>query len=199
VRALTRFTGVNGSDSRAKGMVSPVAVAVGLVVVALIALLAYGVTSTGPSRSLDAKLARGEKPAAPALALGKLEGPGQRSLADYRGKVVLLNVWASWCVPCKQESPLLERWYRTMQTQGGVVLGVDTLDVRDDALGFIDKYDLTYPQLHDSEGTSIKKLGTAQVPESFLIDRKGRLVALLRGPVDEAWMRAHVQPLLEAS
>jgi len=180
-------------------MVSPVAVAVGIVVIALIALLAYGVTSTSPSRTLDDKLARGEKPAAPHIALARLEGSGQRSLADYRGKVVLLNVWASWCVPCKDESPLLERWYQTMQTQGGVVLGVDTLDVKDDALGFIKKYDLTYPQLHDREGTSIKKLGTAQVPESFLIDRQGRMVAVQRGPVDDAWMRAHVTPLLESS
>jgi cytochrome c biogenesis protein CcmG, thiol:disulfide interchange protein DsbE len=180
-------------------MVSPVAVAVGIVVVALIALLTYGVTSSGPSRSLDEKLAKGEKPPAPAMTLARLQGTGQRSLADYKGKIVLLNVWASWCGPCKSESPLLERWYRQMQPHGGVVLGIDTLDVKGDAVGFINRYKLTYPQLHDREGTSIKKLGTAQVPESFLIDRKGRLVALLRGPVDDAWMRAHVQPLLEAS
>jgi cytochrome c biogenesis protein CcmG, thiol:disulfide interchange protein DsbE len=123
----------------------------------------------------------------------------EKSLADYKGKVVLLNVWASWCEPCKRESPLLERWHRRMKDQGGTVLGVDTLDIKDDALGFISKYNLTYPQLNDREGTAIKKLGTAQYPESFVVDRAGRITAVQRGPVDEAWMRRHVAPLLTAA
>jgi cytochrome c biogenesis protein CcmG, thiol:disulfide interchange protein DsbE len=183
-----------------KGKVSPVAIAVGLAVVGLVALLAYGVSSTGPSRSIDNALARGERKPAPAMTLPRLDAPGQRSLADFKGKVVLLNVWASWCTPCKQESPLLERWQQTMTRSGGTVLGVDTLDVTGDALSFIRKYRLSYPQLHDRDGVTIRKFGVIQYPESFLIDRAGRVAATQRGPVDDAWMRAHVVPVLaEAS
>ena len=182
-----------------KRIVSPLPLAVGLAVIALVALLVYGVTTSGPSRTLDSQIARGEKPAAPVLELTSLHDGTKSSLADYKGKVVLINVWASWCGPCRTESPLLQRWPERMQTAGGTVLGVDTLDIRDDALGFIKKYKLTYPQLNDREGTSIKKLGTAQYPESFVVDKSGRITALQRGPVDDAWMRKHVLPLLQPS
>jgi cytochrome c biogenesis protein CcmG/thiol:disulfide interchange protein DsbE len=182
-----------------KRIVSPLPLAVGLAVIALVALLVYGVTSSGPSRTLDSQIARGEKPAAPSLALTSLHDGKKASLADYKGKVVLINVWASWCGPCRTESPLLQRWHERMQPLGGTVLGLDTLDIKSDALSFINRYKLTYPQLNDREGTSIKKLGTAQYPESFVVDKSGRITALQRGPVDDAWMRKHVLPLLGKS
>jgi cytochrome c biogenesis protein CcmG/thiol:disulfide interchange protein DsbE len=182
-----------------KRIVSPLPIAVGLTVIALVALLVYGVSSSGPSRTLDGQIARGEKPAAPALELTSLGDGTKASLADYKGKVVLINVWASWCGPCREESPLLQRWHERMQPRGGTVLGVDTLDIKGDALGFIKRYKLTYPQLNDREGASIKKLGTAQYPESFVVDKSGRITALQRGPVDDAWMRKHVLPLLGSS
>jgi len=178
-------------------MVSPLPLAVGLVVVALVALLVYGVTSSGPSRTLDSQLARGEQPPAPHLSLTDLRDGRPIALSDYKGKVVLLNVWASWCTPCRQESPLLQRWQQRMQPHGGTVLGIDTLDIKSDALGFINRYKLTYPQLNDREGTSIKKLGTAQYPESFVVDKQGRIRALQRGPIDDRWLQTHVAPLLD--
>jgi len=180
-------------------MVSPLPLAVGLAVIALVALLVYGVNTSGPSRTLDDRLAQGQRPVAPALRLTELSSGTPRALADFRGKVVVLNVWASWCPPCKAESPLLERWHRKMRPLGGTVLGVDTLDIKGDALSFIRKHNLTYPQLNDRDGNSIKKLGTAQYPESFVIDKQGRIRALIRGEVDDAWMRAHVMPLLTES
>lgn len=180
-------------------MVSPLPLAVILVVVALVALLVYGVNSSGPSRTLDSQLAQGKRPPAPNLSLTAL-GTGQpASLASYRGKVVLLNIWASWCGPCKSESPLLERWHQKIAPLGGTVLGVDTLDVKSDALNFIHEHHLTYPQLDDRDGTSIRKLGTVQYPESFVVDKEGRITALERGPIDDTWVRQHVIPLLKSS
>jgi cytochrome c biogenesis protein CcmG/thiol:disulfide interchange protein DsbE len=179
--------------------VSPVALAIGLAVVGLVALLAYGIASTQPSRSIDEALAKGERKPAPALSLPRLDGSGTRSLRDFKGKVVLLNVWASWCDPCKRESPLLQRWQQRMQARAGTVLGVDTLDVGGDAAAFIRRYRLTYPQLRDRDGATIQKFGVIQYPESFLVDRRGRIAAVQRGPVDETWMRQHVLPLLRES
>jgi cytochrome c biogenesis protein CcmG/thiol:disulfide interchange protein DsbE len=180
-------------------MVSPLPLAVGLAVIALVALLTYGVVSTGPSRGIDDALSQGQRAPAPRIELPNLTGGGRGSLADYKGKVVVLNVWASWCGPCKDESPLLQRWHQRMQPQGGTVLGIDTLDVTGDALAFINRYKLTYPQLHDREGTTIQQLGVIQYPESFVVDRSGKIAASQRGPVDDAWMRKHVVPLLAAS
>ena len=166
---------------------------------ALVALLAYGLVQTEPDRSADEALAAGEREPAPALELPKLDGGGNASLADYRGRVVVLNFWASWCKPCREESPLLEEWHQRMKDRGGTVLGVDMLDITSDAQSFIEEYGLTYPMLKDSESVGIETFGVNQYPETFVIDRQGRIAAVQRGVVDEDWMQANVAPLLEGS
>ncbi|HYO46380.1 MAG TPA: TlpA disulfide reductase family protein [Gemmatimonadota bacterium] len=171
-------------------MLTPVPIAVICALLALVALLAYGLAQNEPDRGAEEALGRGEPEAAPALELPKLGGGGNGSLADYRGQVVVLNFWASWCVPCRTESPLLERWHRRMADRGGTVLGIDMLDVTEDAQDFIREYHLTYPMLKDRDGDGI---------ETFVIDRAGRITAVRRGPVDEKWMQAEVAPLLEES
>src|SRR5918998_1592496 len=168
---------------------SPVPVAVICVLLGIVALLAYGLASNDPDRSVDEGLQRGEREQAPALELPRLGGGGSAALADYRGQVVVLNFWASWCKPCKEESPLLERWHRRMSKQGGTVLGVDMLDLTSRAERFIDEYGLTYPMLKDREGDGMELFGVIAYPETFVIDRAGRIAAAERGPVDEEWMR----------
>jgi cytochrome c biogenesis protein CcmG, thiol:disulfide interchange protein DsbE len=175
---------------------SPVPIAVICVLIGLFALLAYGLASNEPDRAVEEALGRGETEPAPDLELPKLDGRGTGSLADYRGKVVVLNFWASWCEPCKAESPLLERWHRRMSARNGTVLGVDMLDVTEDAKDFIERYDLTYPMLKDKDGDGIETFGVVQYPETFVIDAAGEITAVRRGPVDEEFMRAEVEPLL---
>jgi cytochrome c biogenesis protein CcmG/thiol:disulfide interchange protein DsbE len=179
-----------------KRLLSPVAIASVVGVIAVIALLAYGLGSTGPDRGIDQALARGERVQAPAFDLPRLAGGGRASLRDYRGRVVVLNIWASWCDPCRAESPLLERWHRRIEGAGGTVLGVDVLDVSSDARAFVREFELTYPQLHDSEDSLRSDYGATGVPETAVIDRRGRVAAMRRGPVDEAFMREKVLPLV---
>jgi cytochrome c biogenesis protein CcmG, thiol:disulfide interchange protein DsbE len=177
-------------------VLSPVPIAVLAVLAGLVGLLAYGLVQTDPDRSVDRALAAGEREEAPELELPKLGGAGDGSLADYRGQVVVLNFWASWCKPCKEESPLLERWHQRMESRGGTVLGVDMMDVSSHAEEFIEDYGLTYPMLKDKDGEGLERYGVVQYPETFAIDRRGRIAAAQRGPVDEAWMKANVEPLL---
>jgi cytochrome c biogenesis protein CcmG, thiol:disulfide interchange protein DsbE len=182
-----------------KRRLSPFAVAAIVGVLALIGLLAYGLSTNEPDRGIEQALARGERPPAPKLALDRLEGDGRGSLAELRGKVVVLNVWASWCGPCRDESPLLQRWHARMRRGGGAVLGVNVLDVTSDAIDFAREYGLTYPMLRDPDGASLKPLGVVVYPETFVVDRRGRIAAVRRGVVDEEFMREKVAPLLERS
>ena len=173
-----------------KQLLSPIPLIVIVGVLALIGLLAYGLASNDESKGVVRK-------AAPTPELAKLDGSGKSSLAAYRGKVVVLNYWASWCDPCRDEAPLLQRWQKRLEARGGTVLGIDVLDVTDDAKAFIKRYKLTYPMLRDPDGESQAALGILAYPESFVIDRRGKIVAARRGVVDEKFMRANVLPLLD--
>jgi cytochrome c biogenesis protein CcmG, thiol:disulfide interchange protein DsbE len=180
-----------------KRLLSPIPIAAVIGVVALIGLLAYGLGSNGPDRGIDEALARGERVPAPSFELRRLSSPGRTSLRDLGGKVVVLNIWASWCDPCRAESPLLERWHKRISAGGaGTVLGVDVLDVTSDARAFVREYGLTYPQVHDKDDSLRSDYGATGVPETVVIDRRGRIAAVRRGPVDEGFMRKHVQPLV---
>lgn len=166
-------------------------------VAGLIGLLVYGVASEKRDRSIDEAVARGEREPAPNIELPPLGGGEERSLEDWRGQVVVLNYWASWCEPCRRESPLLERWHKRISKRGGTVLGVDVLDVTSDGQDFIEEYGLTYPQLRDAEGATTDDFGLVAYPETYVIDREGRIVAVKRGEVDDKFLRSFVLPLLE--
>jgi cytochrome c biogenesis protein CcmG, thiol:disulfide interchange protein DsbE len=158
-------------------------------VVAVVGLLAFGLLSKGSSG-----VARGE--AAPTGALPRLEGGGSGSLAEYRGRWVLVNFWASWCVPCREESPALQAFYRRHRAHGFTVLGIDTRDLTGDGRAFVGRYRVTYPQLRDGDGDYGHDFGTSGVPESFLANRQGRLVLIRRGPVDREYLNRFVAPLI---
>jgi cytochrome c biogenesis protein CcmG/thiol:disulfide interchange protein DsbE len=177
-------------------LLAPVPLAVIGVVVALVALLAYGLASNEPDRAVEDALSQGEREPAPELELPRLSGSGSESLDDYRGRVVVLNFWASWCEPCREESPLLQRWHERIEGRGATVLGVDAFDEIGRARAFVEEYGLTYPMLRDGEGATRESFGILGFPETFVIDREGRIAAVERGPVDAQFMRERVAPLL---
>jgi cytochrome c biogenesis protein CcmG/thiol:disulfide interchange protein DsbE len=161
-----------------------------MAVLAVLGLLAFGLAK----KSADA-LEVGD--AAPTTSLPRLDGHGTGSVADYRGRWLLVNVWASWCSPCKDESPTLERFYRAHGGGDFEILGIDTNDLSGDGLAFIRSFGLTYPQLHDGNGDFAEdELGTTGVPESFLVDPHGKLVLHSLGPVTGDYLRSNVVPHL---
>jgi cytochrome c biogenesis protein CcmG, thiol:disulfide interchange protein DsbE len=172
--------------------VSARAFAVFLGVLAVIGLLGYGLLK----KSSDS-LAIGDPVPDAATQLPRLDGHGAASLADYHGRWVLVNVWASWCVPCRAESPTLERFYEARRGPDFTILGIDSNDLTDDALGFVRRYRIAYPQLRDGSGDfSQDELGTTGVPESFLVDPRGKLVLHSLGPVSDDYLRSNVVPHL---
>ena len=167
-----------------------------LAAAALVGLLAYGLVSKGADTTLDEAVARGDRPAAPLAALPWLHNDGQGSLADYKGKVVVLNVWASWCDPCREEVPLLQKTHEKIEGQGGLVLGIDTQDASNKALAFLKERDATFPSLRDRDRAYGREFGVTGYPETFIIDRQGRVAALRRFPVTRQWLDQHLPKLL---
>jgi cytochrome c biogenesis protein CcmG, thiol:disulfide interchange protein DsbE len=167
-------------------------------VVALLALLAYGIAQNGTGQSIDSQLAAGKRPAAPDVALRPLTGGDTPvPLDSYKGQVVVLNYWASWCPPCKGEAPILARWQERLTPENGTIVGVDVLDVSDDARKFIEEHDLRFPQLRDGDGSTLKRFEIAGYPETIVLDRRGRIAATSRGAVDDRFFEQKVQPLLK--
>jgi len=113
---------------------------------------------------------------APAFSLKRVDSPGTLDLASLRGRPVVLNFWASWCVPCKGEAPMLESAWRQYRKQGLVFLGVDYHDVTGDARTFLAHHGVTYPTVQDGSGKIADSYGVSAVPETYFINRKGRLV-----------------------
>jgi cytochrome c biogenesis protein CcmG, thiol:disulfide interchange protein DsbE len=166
--------------------------------VALIALLAFGVTGQGASTSIDSALAHGVRPAVPDanVALPKLGSSGSESVKDLRGKVVVLNVFASWCDPCKAEALILERAQRQLASANGTVLGVTYLDNSSDSEQFVHQQHINYPVVRDVSDSFVRSFGTTGVPETFVIDRQGRIVAIRRYQLTGDWLRQTLSHVL---
>jgi cytochrome c biogenesis protein CcmG, thiol:disulfide interchange protein DsbE len=161
-----------------------------LVGAALIGLLIYGLSAHSSSRTLDELVAKGEYPPVPQARrrLPILNGHGTNSVSAYRGKVVLMNVWASWCIPCQEEAPELQKTEEVLVRHNATVLGVTYEDAAPDSIDFIHSHHLSYPDLRDDNGEFAHAFGTDEVPESFLINRSGRIVAIERNELQRAFL-----------
>lgn len=160
------------------------ALAVG-VVVSLFGLLVWKVAK-GTDSAVTESLSRGGMPTAPAFALERLDREGELRLASLRGKAVVLNFWASWCAPCRDETPLLEEGWRRWQEKGVVFVGVNVKDFRGDARSFMRRFGVTYPNVYDGKGSTIGRYGVTGYPETYFVDARGRVVYRIAGPVLEA-------------
>jgi cytochrome c biogenesis protein CcmG, thiol:disulfide interchange protein DsbE len=159
-------------------------VAVG-VVIALLGLLIWKVAK-GDDSAVTSSLADGKAVAAPAFTLAKLDGSGDLALESLRGKTVVLNFWASWCGPCKDETPLLQKGWERWQGKDVVFVGIDVKDFRGDARSFVRRFGVTYPNVYDGKGSTVGRYGVTGFPETYFIDPLGRVVYRIAGPVDEA-------------
>jgi cytochrome c biogenesis protein CcmG/thiol:disulfide interchange protein DsbE len=164
------------------------------VVALLIGLLAWQVVRTDQGKAIVGKVDEGQKPQAPVFELEQLDGAKTVSLADYRGKAVVLNFWASWCAPCKDEAPELESVWQRWRDKDVVIVGVDLQDFGTDAQRFVDRYDLSYPVLRDTQNWTWGRYGLSGLPETYFVDRQGRLVGEhVEGPVSAEELDRNIQ------
>ena len=135
---------------------------------------------------------------APALSGDTLDGR-HVDLADWRGHVVLVNVWGSWCYPCRQEQPLLAAAYASLQSRGLRMVGIDVRDRTADARAFMAKYGQAgWPSVADPDGEHAVDWGTFALPETYLVGPEGTVLAKSVGPVTADWIDREVVPRLAA-
>ena len=120
-------------------------------------------------------------------------------LASLKGKPIMINFWASWCDPCKQEAPLLENTWQRTQSQGIVFIGIDFSDTQSNGLNFLHQYGITYPNVTDTNGAVSINYGITGVPETFFIDRHGVIVQKVIGELTEQTLQTNVQVILRST
>jgi cytochrome c biogenesis protein CcmG/thiol:disulfide interchange protein DsbE len=185
------------------------------VVLLFLGLLAYGLLSKATNKGIDEALAKGTAPSAPSFELPVLErgdpsaplvqrlkGPladGRLSLAELRGTPFVLNFWASWCVPCREEAPILQRGWRRFGPHGVLFLGLDMQDLTDDARNFLGDFGITYPTIRDQGNDVARSYGVTGVPETYFISAHGRVVDHVIGVVDPSELAAGASAALRGA
>ena len=183
-----------------------VAVVVAAAVVALVVLAGGGGTGLAPEAGTGqveevspgvAVVPDGQRQPLPAFT-GRTLDNQEIDLASLRGRPLVLNFWASWCTPaCYEEAPVLERGWRAFRARDVMVVGVDIQDTPEAARKFMEQFSLTFPNARDLTGKVSIDYGVYGVPETFFIDRQGRIRAKHVGAVTDTVFRANVESLLE--
>ena len=135
---------------------------------------------------------------APELALENLQGE-KESLADFKGKVLLVNNWATWCPPCKAEMPSLKKFHDAHVKEGFTVIAVEAGEKLEDVLAFANSYGLTFPVWLDPNGNSLQVINNANLPNSYVIDRTGNVRLAWTGEISLAMLERYVTPIIQES
>jgi cytochrome c biogenesis protein CcmG, thiol:disulfide interchange protein DsbE len=170
-----------------------------------IALLAYGLLSKARNDTIDSSLGRAEAPPAPGFELPVLQrgrlgsrldrrlaaalADGRVNLHELRGSPVVLNFWASWCVPCRVEAPRLERAWQSARARGVAFVGLNMQDVTGDARRFIAKFGMSYLNVRDKSNDVALDWGVTGIPETFFVSAQGRVVAHVIGAISAGELR----------
>jgi cytochrome c biogenesis protein CcmG/thiol:disulfide interchange protein DsbE len=163
---------------------------VALVLVALVSLLAFGLRNGDENGMGSASMNRN----APDFTLDLFDGD-TFTLSENRGQPVVMNIWASWCMSCRQEAADMEQGWRDFRDQGVIFVGVNVMDNRGDAEAFLEEFDVTYPNGPD-ESNIYFDYGATGTPETFFIDRDGVIVQKFMGPISAEQLSAYVKALL---
>jgi cytochrome c biogenesis protein CcmG/thiol:disulfide interchange protein DsbE len=163
-------------------------------VAGLVGLFVWRLTSDD-GKDIAPEVRAGKTPPAPLFSLPRLHGDGEISLASFDGKVVVLNFWASWCIPCKREATRFQAVWEEHRRDGLVVLGVDTLDFDRDGRRFLERYGVTYPNVHDGRGTVFEDYGGVPLPKTFFI-KDGKIMGYIFGEAKEEELREAVRRAL---
>lgn len=159
----------------------------------LIGVLGYALAGRNPGATLDTAVQRGERPVAPGqdISLAVLGGSQRQTLAALRGQVVFVNIWGSWCDPCKDEAPLITAVHDALQQTGeGQVLGVTHIDPSAKSLAFVKEFGLTFPSVRDVDNKLYDALGAGGTPETIVIDQHGKVAAIARSGITPKFVRA---------
>jgi thiol-disulfide isomerase/thioredoxin len=154
-----------------------------LIGVLIWALVAPESARTDPRRQINGAIVEENPDPAAGFTLARFDGQGDVSLSDYRGKVVILNFWASWCGPCIEEMPLLEQASNEFG-EDVVVLGVNVWDDRSSAASFVESLGVSYPILDGGQDEIAVEYGVVGMPETYIVDPNGDVVAYFRGAFD---------------
>ena len=142
--------------------------------VAFLALLAFGLARSGSQATVGKD--------APDFELPLLNVSKETlSSEDLKGQPVVVNFWASWCIPCREEAPLLERTWREYKDEGVIFLGVNIKDADTDAKAFIEEFDITYPNVRDLDEELTRRFGVTGLPETFFVDDEWTFIGTVRG------------------